>query len=391
MRKIRQKQIAVIVEWTNNYARQFIEGVAKFAADYPSWSLHLHNPGGIAQLKLTPYDGFICRLPDSAAGRRLARLGRPVVEAMHNEEFREFVAVRSDIAARSKLAADHFLQRRYTRFAYCGFDGLLYSDRQGEAFARFVRQAGFETLAYAAPRTTKRKFKGLHQFLSPIEIPDAQPLKAWLERLPKPVALFCCNDRRAFQVASLCRATGLQVPRDIAILGVDNDPMYCEFSSPRLSSIDPDAIGVGYTAAATLAGMFGERGFRPRKPGEVVMHEPKGIVDRGSTHVFPLEPAWLSDALLFIRQHVSDNITASDVFAYTKLSHNAVDRVFRQKLGTTVQREIATARLETANQLLARGDLPMARIAQLSGFSSAEYFCRSFAAAFGRPPSQFYR
>lgn len=390
MRKIRQKQIAVIVEWTNNYARQFIEGVAKFAADYPSWSLHLHNPGGIAQLKLTPYDGFICRLPDRAAGRRLARLGRPVVEAaMLMKESREFVTVGSNITSRSKLAADHFLQRRFTNFAYCGFGDLRYSIQQGEDFARFVRQAGFETHAYVMPNAAKRKFREVQHLLSPVEIPDAHSLRMWLEKLPKPVALFCCNDRRAFQAASLCREAKIQVPKEIAILGVDNDPMYGEFSSPRLSSVDPDAMGVGYTAAATLAGMLGEHGFLPRKPGEIVMHEPKGIVDRGSTHVFPLEPDWLADALLFIHQHVSDNLTASDVFDYAKRSHNTVDRTFRRKLGTTVQKEIAKTRLDTAKQLLMRGDLSMIKIAQMSGFSSAEYFCRSFTSTFGISPTKF--
>ena len=388
MKKMSLARIAVIAERTNSYARRYIEGVAAFSTAHEKWMIELFDPSACVRMPLDRFDGFICRIADRRVGERLARLRRPVVESMSTNAFAEFVAVRSDIDAVSRLAADHLLQRRHSNFAYCGFDGQLYSRLRMEQFANYIHEAGFTTCVYEAPHTAKTHFSHKSLIDSPLEISDARMLRTWLEKLPKPTALFCCNDRRAFQVLNVCRSANIRVPQDIAILGVDDDPVFCAFSSPRLSSIDPDAYGVGYGAAATLAGMLGESGFDPAKPGSTLSFPPKGVIARTSTAAFPVEPDWLSDALLFIRQHVSDNITASDVFAFSKRSHATVDATFRRNLGTTVQKEIATARLENAKQLLANGNFSMKEIAQLSGFSSPEYFCRCFTATFGTPPTK---
>ena len=389
MKKMSLARIAVIAERTNSYARRYIEGVAAFSNAHEKWRIELFDPSASVRVPLDRFDGFICRIADRRFGKRLARLRRPVVESMNTNEFEGFVNVRSDIDAVSRLAADHLLQRRHTNFAYCGFDGQLYSKLRMESFANYIHDAGFTTRIYKAPRTAKKHFSHKSMIGSPLEISDARTLRAWLEKLPKPSALFCCNDRRAFQVLNVCRAADIRVPQDIAILGVDDDPVFCAFSSPRLSSIDPDAHGVGYGAATTLAGMLGEPGFLTVKPDSIISFPPKGVIARTSTAAFPVEPEWLSDALVFIRQHVSDNISASDVFAFSNRSHATVDAAFRQHLGTSVQKEIANARLESAKQLLSTSSLSMKEISQLSGFSSPEYFCRCFTASFGISPTDY--
>ena len=389
MKKMSLAKIAVIVERSNSYARRYIEGVAAFASAHEKWQIELFDPSASMRIPIDRFDGFICRIADRRFGKHLARLRRPVVESLGTNEFMGFVTVRSDITAVSRLASDHFLQRRHSNFAYCGFDGQLYSELRMRSFSEFVRNAGFTARVYEATRTIKQRFSHLSQLKSPLEIPDARTLRAWLEKLPKPSALFCCNDRRAFQVLNVCRAADIRVPQDIAILGVDDDPVFCAFSSPRLSSIDPDAHGVGYGAATTLAGMLGEPGFRMVKPDSIISFPPKGVIARTSTAAFPVEPEWLSDALVFIRQHVSDNISASDVFAFSNRSHATVDAAFRQHLGTSVQKEIANARLESAKQLLSTSSLSMKEISQLSGFSSPEYFCRCFTASFGISPTDY--
>ena len=78
---------------------------------------------------------------------------------------------------------------------------------------------------------------------------------------------------------------------------------------------------------------------------------------------------------------------ACDVFRRAGRSRTLVERVFREKLGTTVQRKITEARIETAKRLLARTARPLADIARASGFSSAGYFSRTFAAATGLAPT----
>jgi len=81
---------------------------------------------------------------------------------------------------------------------------------------------------------------------------DQKRLTRWLLGLPKPVAILAADDARARQVLETCQLAGLNVPGDIALLGVDNDELVCENTSPTLSSIQPDFDAGGYEAASLL-------------------------------------------------------------------------------------------------------------------------------------------
>ena len=384
-----QPSIAIVAERSNGYARGFIEGVVDFAESHRDWRFELLDPSTFETAKISGFDGFVCRLPDKRSGLRLERLGRPVVEAMGKDDFEGFVSVLSDIDAVSRIAAEHFLSRFHVNFAYCGFDGQRYSARRAETFARYLSEKDKSLSVYEAPAGACRLFRRKIQFGSPIEVPDARELEQWLRKLPKPTALFCCNDRRAFQVLAVCRKAGLRVPQDVAICGVDNDTILCDFSVPRLTSIDPDARKVGYTAVSTLAAMIEEPA--PRRPSADVpiVVPPRGIVARASTALFLIEPAWLGEALLFIRQHIGENLTASEVVAFLGLSRNVVGAQFKKTLGHSVQAEIASVRLETAKRLLESSSLSVNDVAKWSGFATPEYFWRCFAEECGVSPPQY--
>ena len=385
----RQRRVALVAERWNGYSRRFIEGVARFSTEHENWTLDLHDSVGFEDADIRSFDGFICRLPSEQLALRLSQLGRPVVDSLHIRRFNTFVSVTSDILEVSRLAAEHFLSRRHTAFAYCGFDNRTYSSARAEAFAKVLGERGFMVNSYHAPMSATRHIDHFNRFGTPLAIPDSRSLIAWLRRLPKPTALFCCNDRRAAQVLQLCREEGISIPNELSICGVDNDPIFCGFATPRLTSIDPDAEAVGFHAAQTLSGMFGEHGAKRPRPGSVISVPPKGLIARASTAVFPVEPVWISDALVYIHTHACDNLTADDVYRHLNLSHSTVNSMFRKKLGTTVQQEIAQARIETAKRLLKETDLKIAQVARESGFGSVEYFCNCFTHACGCSPSEF--
>ena len=77
-------------------------------------------------------------------------------------------------------------------------------------------------------------------------------LAAWLKTLPKPIGLMAANDKRARHVLEACHTYGLKVPEEVAVIGVDNDEVLCELSSPQLSSVEQDAKRIGYEAIALL-------------------------------------------------------------------------------------------------------------------------------------------
>src|SRR5438093_7737802 len=117
----------------------------------------------------------------------------------------------------------------------------------------------------------------------------------WLKDLPKPVGLMACNDIRGQQVLNACRASGVAVPDDVRVIGVDNDEVLCELADPPLSSVAPNTERIGYEAASLLDQMM--RGRKP--PSQPVFIAPVGIVTRRSTEVLAIEDRHIAAAARF--------------------------------------------------------------------------------------------
>ncbi|WP_291526596.1 LacI family DNA-binding transcriptional regulator [Bifidobacterium sp. UBA744] len=80
----------------------------------------------------------------------------------------------------------------------------------------------------------------------------AQGVRALLaSELPLPDAIICLNDASALGVISELQKHGIQVPGDVRVTGFDNVPD-AEFSTPALTTIDPDVIGYAKSAVDML-------------------------------------------------------------------------------------------------------------------------------------------
>ena len=208
-------------------------------------------------------------------------------------------------------------------------------------------------------------------------------MRNWLRRLPKPVAVFCSHDLRAHQVLTLCRDIGITVPQEVAILGVDDDAILCGFTSPTLSSIDPNGFETGREAVRIAREMLRNPKARSIPPQSFV--KPLRLIVRESTEVYPIDPPWLSDALVYINRNAANGISAADVFAHVGLSHTTVGSAFRLKLGVSVQDYLSKTRLSEACRLL-RSGASVTDVARRTGFSSVQYFCRVFASVYKISP-----
>jgi LacI family transcriptional regulator len=74
-----------------------------------------------------------------------------------------------------------------------------------------------------------------------------------LRRAPETTAVFCSNDNQAVGVIMKLRELGLEVPKDISIVGFD-DVMLGKFTSPPISTVHVDRITLGRMATELLLG-----------------------------------------------------------------------------------------------------------------------------------------
>lgn len=116
-----------------------------------------------------------------------------------------------------EMAANFFIKRGFRNFAWCGIDGLTFSDRRGDAFCREIAARGFESLRYRRPRRI-RADSSLFYDERLDRIPDAAELARWLGSVPKPTAVFCCHDYRAYQLMLVASDLKIHIPEELSIL-----------------------------------------------------------------------------------------------------------------------------------------------------------------------------
>lgn len=381
-------KVAVFVETSRAYGRALCEGVADFAQANGQWIFEGGGQSWEEGLRGLPrdVDGVIARIPDAKMARALSRLKIPVVDIYRWRDYAGISSADADHAAIGRLAAAWFLERRFKHFAFCGYTGAPFSDLRGEAFRAAVEAQGFACSLYRE-RAYEADYLGqmILQAESYGEPPDRTRILAWLKGLPRPTALFCCHDIRAYQAALLCKEAGLDVPRDVAVMGVDNDRILCGFTHPMLSSVDPDAHRIGWEGAQHLYALM----THARRFVRHLLVSPRQVVERASTETDPVEPQWLSETLRFIRQNLASGVNAEEVIRHVGLSHTQVERAFTKALGHTVHREIARLRMREACRLLAESASPASEVSRLAGFSSPQYFNRLFTRQFRLTPVQY--
>jgi LacI family transcriptional regulator len=196
-----------------------------------------------------------------------------------------------------------------------------------------------------------------------------------------------CNDPRGQKVLEACRRSGVRVPEQVAVIGVDNDEPICAIADPPLSSVVPDHERVGYAAAALLDRVrAGEVGT-----GAAVFIPPVGVVTRQSSDVLALADREVAEAIGFIREHACLGLGVDEVCHKLALSRSTLQRRFRRLLGHTIHDEIIRARLQRAQELLAETDMPIAQVAIRCGFGHQEYLGAVFRARTGQTPAGYRR
>jgi len=375
--KRRLPNIAVMVEPSRSYGRNVLRGIADYARLHGPWIVHFSVD---APLRTVPPkdqwdgDGIIAQPhQNQELIKQLADSGLPVVTLSGPPGTGGFPAVRPNQEAVPQLAIDHFRQRGFTRFAYVGSPSERQWPRTGEMFKQLCEDAGFTCVTYEASYDS-----ALH---SPHRL---APLADWLKSLKKPTALLAGNDARARETLDAARLAGLHVPEEIAVLGVNDDELICELANPPLSSIMHNARRVGHEAAAML-----DRLMDGQKVTKDVVIDPVGVRSRQSTDLLAIEDPEIATAVRFIRENACAGIRVDDVLDQIPLSRRAMETRFRHAVGRPPHMEIRRVQLERVKELLVNSDYKLEKIADMTGFSSAQYLAGLFHRVVGVTPGSW--
>ena len=376
-----RRSVALLVETSNGYSRGLLEGVIEYTKQQAFWTVHLteqeRGASPPAWLSTWNGDGIIARIENNEIGEQLKSLGKPIVDLSAARHYKGIPWADTDDKAIARLAVEHFAERGFRHMAFCGDIGFNWSNQRSEHFQRLAEEAGFNVYVHHSVARYDRAFRPQVEKRRIIE---------WLSQLPKPIGIMGCYDFKAQQVLDACRELEIVVPTEVAVLGVDNDRLICELSDPTLSSIIPDTKTTGYEAADLLNRMMDGIAVDFNKP---LMTQPLGIKLRESTDTLAIDDEIVAKALHFIRRNAAKNIRVADILKVVPLSRRALEHRFKKLVSRTPYEEIQRVRMNRIKELLLETDLPIQKIAELTGFEYSEYLAAAFKRETNQTPSDF--
>ena len=360
------KRIVLLVETSREFGRQLIIGIARYARLNGPWSFYkepIDLKSSIPHLTSWKPDGIIMR--NSLITKELLKLKIPTVLAIHSSSYpKNLPIIKTDSYSIAKMASEHFIEKGFKCFAFCGFDYYDWSNERKSCFCSFNSEYGYNTHVYSSPntRTTYDWEK------------EQRHVSNWIKTLPKPVGIMACNDDRGQHILEVCKLSGLKVPEDVAVIGVDNDPMISEIGDPPLTSIALNVESAGFEAAKLLDQLINGKKMK----GQQIMVTANHIVQRQSSDILAVNDSEVAAAIHFIKENAKNKILVKDVVKSTGIGRRTLEKRFRKTIHRSIYDEIRKVRVEWITKLLMETNLPISHITALFKFTDVEHISRYF-------------
>ena len=370
------------IDTSSEYDRAIVRGLISYSQEHGNCLLLSRIPSSLRAQSKNGYriaqwardwkaDAIIGRWP-YADLLPLSNLDISVVIQNLDSRQTGFSTITGEYIRTGEIAAEFFIKRRFTNFAFFGVKDIIWSEERAQGFRNVIR---LHNLHYSEYLVTKDPES------------ESPEICRWLRALPKPVAIFCSDDGYALTISENCRLARITVPQEVAILGVDNDELICNISDPPLSSIVLDAEKGGYEVGR----MLHEQEQSVDRPIFVISIRPGLIVQRGSTRQHNVEDKEVAKMLEFIDYNFTREISTKDIFDNAFLCRRAAEIRFKKVTGTTVYRYLIEQRLDHLCSLLETTDLSLTECATRSGIFDINYLFHVFKKVKGCSPASWRR
>ena len=240
----------------------FLQGVGKVCERFSSALLLLpvlDNPAAIETVQQSVVDGFlIYSLPDPrpAVDRVLER--RLPVVAVDQAIMHNIVSVNIDDRGAACEAAEHLLDLGHRRLAIMALD--LIPDGHSGPFDLGRRQLVQYSVTAQRLRGYEDALKNREIDLNTVyfwECPNNHPRGAYqaatqlLRQEPRPTGILAMSDRMAIGVLEAARDLGIDVPRELSVVGFDDIPLVSQHPF-ALTTVHQPSMEKGEIAAELL-------------------------------------------------------------------------------------------------------------------------------------------
>lgn len=375
-------KVLVLIDSTTEFSRRFLTGLIQYANENGPWIFYrlpsyykaLYGEAGIVErIKEWEIDAVIAQWEYEGVDF-LDQLDIPVFLQSYKNISGRFSRISGDYIGAGVMAAQFFAKRYFKNFAFYGNKNFFWSRARAEGYRREVERIKGSYYYFESELLDSMQWSREH-----VELDN------WLQGLPKPVALFACDDNFALQVSEMCKVNNINIPDELSLLGVDNDELICNLSHPSISSIVTDDENGGYQTGKMLQNLILNKNNIPFN----INIDPVRIELRQSTEKYNISDSYVKTVLNYIHENIRLNISIDELTAIVPLSRRNLEKKFREATGTSVHQFILDKKVDLISTELLTTDKDLLDIAIETGFNDVRNVYRIFKKYTGYTPVSF--
>lgn len=378
-------RLLMITDFTEQFSYKLLRGIMAWSRRQeqpwvvckmpPSYKREIGIPRVVEWAKNWRADVVVGQFDPGDEVSLFRRNGIVAVAQDYITPFTEIPNLTGDYYLTGVMAARRLCGHGFKNLGFFGYENVCWSDGRLKGFQETLRK--------------EYHIDNLHIFmdrqLSSLWSYDTSALQQWLHSLPKPIAIFACDDNQAEILVETCQAAGINVPLEVAIIGVDNDEVTCNLTSPAITSINVDIEKAGFELAQMVTHMVQD----PTYPGEDIVIRPVAVVARGSTGIQATDDPVVASAMRFIYQNRMRKILVADVLREVPVSRRLLEQRFKAVTGTSLYTVISNLRIDYfAQQLVSTSDT-VSEIAARMDEPDTKSLSRRFRALKGCTPTEY--
>jgi LacI family transcriptional regulator len=322
-------------------------------------------------------DGIITQLGGDLADQKrlLQDSGCPAVSLNANHPEIDIPCVSTDGTAAGRLAADHLTERGFRSYAFYASGHNPSRSSRFNAFQRALVASGHRVETLAWRDTDPGQDWAAHH----------GQLRERLRSLDKPVGLFAFNDQAAVEVIEACLAESIDVPDQVAVLGMLDMDIFRHSTTIALSSICFDFDRITNTACELLDRMMRGRTVS----SDPILIPPTGIAVRQSTDTLAAHSPPVARSVRFMLDQYAEPIGVGQIVEASGVSRAGLFKAFKQDMGRAPGEVLMGIRIDRAKRMLQSTDQKVYAVADACGFGKPVNLHRAFAQHVGMSPNAY--
>lgn len=375
-------KILILIESATEFSRRFLTGLIHYTTENGNWTFYrlpayykaLYGAEGIVKkVKEWDIDAIIAQWEYEEVDF-LEQFDIPVFLQSYKKISGHFSRISGNYIGSGAMAAHFFIKRHFKNFAFYGNKGFYWSKARAEGFRKEVERVKGNYYYFES-----EVLDGMQWSRSHIELDN------WLVSLPKPVALFACDDNFALQISEICKVNNIVIPNDLSLLGVDNDELICNLSHPSISSIITNDIDGGYQTGRMLHKLIMSKSNIPFN----INIEPIRIELRQSTEMYNISDNYIKTVIEYVNDNIKQIFSVRELLSLVPLSRRNLEKKFNEATNTSIYQFILDKKVEYISNELLTTNKSLLDIAYEIGFNDVRNAYRIFKKYTGYTPMSF--